>query len=512
MSRRIDIELTSSRPDGTWTWRAAGAREPKGVVDSTLLPADARVGQVLKAEAEIDLDGLSITSVTDPKGRSPRSGLLELIPSDKPFEAVTQQLARKERSDKPRRDRPRGDRPDRGDRPRGDRPDRGDRPRGDRSDRPERGDRPAGDRPRGDRRERPEGDRPARRTRPNFTPPPELPQRPKAKRLKPGRAHRNAVLAELPEAQRPVAERALQGGIPAVRQAISEQNAERRAQGLDEVPAAGLLSMAEQLLPKLRVAEWLDRADAAKSVIDDLDLRDLRSVVAAGDDPVVARDESTRELAAELKQALSSKQDKEMRLWLDDIDAAVGVGRVVRALKLSSQPPKAGTPFPSELAKRLAEATSGSLTADAPTERWVAVLEAAAFSPVRAQITATSRPEAPGDELLATVRRLGPLLPQVATLFGIEIAEGTAVPKPLRPTRPGQGPAAKKPSPPRRPTTAPAPAAPAPAAAPAPVEAEIATAPATDDHTPEVAQVTEEAPVTEEAAVQDAPSEAAADE
>jgi hypothetical protein len=114
--------------------------------------------------------------------------------------------------------------------------------------------------------------------------------------------------------------------------------------------------------------------------------------------------------------------------------------------------------------------------------------------------------------LLATVRRLGPLLPQVATLFGIEIAEGAAAPKPLRPTRPGQGPAAKKPAPPRRPTTAPAPAAPEPAAAPAPVEAEIATAPATDDHTPEVAQVTEGAPVTEEAAVQDAPSEAAADE
>jgi hypothetical protein len=116
------------------------------------------------------------------------------------------------------------------------------------------------------------------------------------------------VLADLPEAQRPVAERALQGGIPAVRQAINEQNTRLRAEGLDEVPAAGLLSMAEQLLPKLRVAEWLDRADAAKSVIDDLDLRDLRSVVAAGDDPVVARDESTRAIAAELKQALAAKQ------------------------------------------------------------------------------------------------------------------------------------------------------------------------------------------------------------
>ena len=32
MSSRIEVELTSQREDGTWTWRAAGARQPKGVV------------------------------------------------------------------------------------------------------------------------------------------------------------------------------------------------------------------------------------------------------------------------------------------------------------------------------------------------------------------------------------------------------------------------------------------------------------------------------------------------
>jgi hypothetical protein len=168
MSRRIDIELTSARPDGSWTWRAAGAREPRGVVDGALVPGGAKTGQVFKAEAEVELDGLTIVSVAGTKGSTPRSGLLELIPSDKPFEAVTQQLARRERSDRgdrgdrPRRDRPDGDRP-RGDRPGGDRP-RGDRPGGDRprSDRPG-GDRPGGDRPRGDRPagDRPRGDRPA---------------------------------------------------------------------------------------------------------------------------------------------------------------------------------------------------------------------------------------------------------------------------------------------------------------------------------------------------------------
>jgi hypothetical protein len=514
MSRRIDIELTSARPDGSWTWRKAGAKEPKGVLAGSLLPAGAAPGQVLRAEAEMELDGMTIISVTDPKGKTARTGLLELIPSSAPFEAVTQQLARRERGE-------RGDRRDRGDR--GDRPrrDRGDRPGGERGDRP-RGDRPGGDRgPRGERGDRPprdgeggerRGPRPERRGRPNFTPPPELPQRPKAKRLKPGRTHRNAVLAELPEAQRPVAERALQGGIPAVRTAVNEQNARLKAEGKEEIPAAGLLSMAEQLLPKLRVAEWLDRADAAKADLDELDLRDLRSVVAAADDPMVARDESTRELAEELKQALVTKQEKELQLWYGDIDAAIGVGRIIRALKLSSQPPKAGVRFPAELAKKLADAATASLTADSLSDRWSALLEAAAFSPVRTLVQPTAKPEQPSDDLLATVKRLGPLLPQVAALFGVEVREGAPAPKPLRPTKPAApakkaAPAPRPPAPPA--ATAPAvtaPDAPAPAAEEAPaVEAPAAEAPAAEAPAADGAPAAEEALAAEAAA--DTPAE-----
>jgi hypothetical protein len=259
--------------------------------------------------------------------------------------------------------------------------------------------------------------------------------------LKPGRAHRSAVLADLPEEQRPVAERALQGGLPAVRQAVNEQNIRLRAEGKPEVPAAGLLSMAEGLLPRLRVAEWLDRAEAAKADIDDLDLRDLRSVVAAGEDPMVARDESTRAIANELKTALAAKQESELRLWFEDIDAAISVGRVIRALKLSSQPPKAGVRFPTDLALKLATATTANLTPEALPDRWIAVLEAAAFSPVRAQVTPTAKPTQVTDELLATVKRVSSLLPQIAALFDVEVTQRAVAPKPLRPTRPA---AAKK--------------------------------------------------------------------
>ncbi len=229
-----------------------------------------------------------------------------------------------------------------------------------------------------------------------------------------------------------MAELALQG-LAAVRQRLREDNARLRAEGKPEMPEAAVMKMAEDLLPRLRVADWLDRADAAKRQLDHLDLRDLRSVVAASEDPLVARDESTRVLAAELKESLLAKQEEELALWLSDVEAALDVGRVVRALRLSSQPPKAGVPFPPALAHRLGEATTAALAPTDAPERWIAVLEAAAFSPVRTHVTPTSPPEQTNDDLRATVKRLGPLLPQVAAIFGIEVPANAHIPKPLRP-------------------------------------------------------------------------------
>ena len=63
MSRRIEIELTSARPDGTWTWRVAGAKQPKGTLDGSLLHPGCKVGDVLRADAEFELDGTVITAV-----------------------------------------------------------------------------------------------------------------------------------------------------------------------------------------------------------------------------------------------------------------------------------------------------------------------------------------------------------------------------------------------------------------------------------------------------------------
>jgi hypothetical protein len=280
----------------------------------------------------------------------------------------------------------------------------------------------------------------------------------------------------LPEAQRTVAERVLQGGIPAVRQAVKEQNDRLRGEGKEEIASQNLLDMAERLLPKLRVAEWRDRAEAALKDVELLDLRDLRSVVVASDDPVVARDETTRSLATQLREALVTKQEREYRQWLDDILAALAVGRVVRALKLSSQPPKAGVPFPADVAAPLVAAASAALTPLEPQERWVALLEAAAFSPVHTAVAVQAAPAAVGPELAATVKRLAVLLPQVATALGAELPPpGTSAPKPLRPTRPGEPRRGTRPGTPdtKRPATKPVPKPPVEAPVDAPVDAPV---------------------------------------
>jgi hypothetical protein len=398
MSRRIEIELTSKRSDGQWTWRAAGAREPKGLIGDALVPADSKVNDVLRAEVETDLDGTRVLSVLVAKQRAEKTNVLSLLPSEKPFEGVTSQLRKKERrGPSDRRGRTRRDH--------------------------------------GGREAKADGSD-ARPRRPFFETPPELPQRPKLKRLKAGRARIEVVLADLPEAQRAIAERVLSGGIPAVRAAVAEQNAQAVKEGKEKVPAEGIVTLAENLLPRLRVAEWHDRAEAAKAMVDELDLRDLRSVVVAAADPVVARDETTRLLAEELKTALARRQEEETKNWLEDVQAATSVGRVVRALKLSSQPPKAGVRFPPELATQLSALATSSLTADAPADRWIALLEAVAFSPVRSMVAPSAPAQTVTDELKTTVLRLAVLIPQVAALYGITADPKSPTPRPLRPTRP----------------------------------------------------------------------------
>ena len=412
MSIRLDIELTSTRPDGAWTWRKAGAKLPKGELDGTVLPSGAKVGDVVRAEAEQAIDGIEIVSVLAPKAqRQERHERIELIGSQRPTELVTTTLAPKGRG----RDGDRGrDRGDRGDRPRRDGAPGGPRGTGDRS----RGDRPGGDRPRADR--------------PGGPPRTQRPERPKPKRLRPARTHRSAVLNELPPEQQVLAEQVLQGGVPAVRQAIAQQNTTNREKGLPEVHGDELVALAERLLPQLKAAEWQDRADAAIAVLEELDLRDLRSVVVAAD--TGARDEESRATATTLREALTRRVEAEHREWLDELSATLGEGRVVRALRLSSRPPKAGVPLPGDLGNRLKDAAAAALSPDAFADRWATVLDALAFSPVRVAVVPVGVPDPLTEEFKKAVAPYVARVPHIAELLGIDPA---TAPKPPKRTRPG---------------------------------------------------------------------------
>jgi len=430
MSRRIDIELTSTRPDGSWTWRAAGAKQPKGDVDGSMLPGDSKVGDVLKVDVEKFLDGMNVVAVLPSQRPRIEPTRIDVVGTRRNEELVTSTLVEK----RGKRDGDRGPRPDGDRRPRGDRPARPDgdrRPRTDRPARPEGGartDRPA--RPEGgartDRPARPEGGarpdrrgprpegasaRPPRRERP--APPPVA----KPARLRPARVHRTAVLAELPEEQKPIAEQLLRGGIPGVRQAIEKQNEAARAMGQPEVRADSLLAFAEQILPRLRAAEWRDKADAALAGIDEIDLRDLRTVVVAAD--AAGRDDETREVAQKLRDGLGARVDGEHAKWLAELTELVGDGRTVRALRLSSRPPKAGAPLPAELTERLAASATAGLTAEITQDRWATLVDAVAFSPVRLVVNPLGVPATVGDELKATIERIGSRVPQIAEMFGV---------------------------------------------------------------------------------------------
>ena len=404
MSRRLDIEITSLS-DERFTWRVSGAKQPKGEAAASLLPEGTKIGDELKADADFTIDGIDVLAIATPKRERKEPQRLELIAKD-PTDLVTTKLAAKGGGG-------RRDRDERGGGRRRDRDGRGARREGGRD----------GEGPRG----RGRGDRPHRPA------PPEVPTRPKAKRLRAGKTHRNAVLAALPDEQRPVADQLVAGGLPAVRTAIKEQNETNKAEGRPEVKPGPLIGLAEQLQEQLRTAEWRDRAEAAVAQADEVDLRDLRSVVVAGD--TAANDEETRALAGQLRDALNSRVETEQAAWAEEISALIQAGRVIRALRVSSRSPKAGAPLPGDLATRLATAVVDSVDENMTDDRWGALLDALAFSPVRALVELDHIPEKPSEELLNTLRAVAARLPELARKFGVD--PSTAPKNPPRRRRPG---------------------------------------------------------------------------
>ncbi len=448
VGRRIEIELTSSRPDGTWTWRAAGARQPKGVLDVGLAPEGAKPGDVLRVEADFELEGIVVTSVVaskeEPKANPNRIEIIGSGSSDQP--GVTTQLVGKA----PRR--PRGDDhgPASSTRSRGSErsasaPDRApgasrrsqgardgqagrDGRSGERSG-PQRGTdvqsrRPGGSQTRGPRRGTSEATSAARRSADRRQPGGAdsaatrgAPRR-TSNRLNPSMRHRKAVIDSLPSEQHPIAEELLRGGIPALRAALHLEREKAVAEGRVPPNTDELLALAERVLPRLRAATWRDRADAALASAETVSLRDLRSVLASAD---VARDEESRAAVASLTEVLDRRVAGAKEAWLAEIAGLLDEGKVVRALRVSARTPDPSLSLDAAVAERLTEATSAALSPKTRSDVWVAVMEAAAESPVRRGVTPSGLPETASPELRKTAHQMSGRIPGLARLLGVTI-------------------------------------------------------------------------------------------
>jgi len=462
MSRRIDIELTSRREDGSWTWRAPGARQPRGSLEGGLLPPSAKVGDVLRAEADFDLEGITVVAVQAPRPEESNGGpeRIEVVGSGRDkVDGVSVVLApggRRPRDDAEHERRPRRAAGERGAgrggprRPPGgpggagrdERPDRTRAARPPDSGRPER----AGNgRPAGGRAARggtePRGTEPrgteARNTEPRPSQPRlsqprggaersserrggrDEPRRERPRRPEAVTTHRNAALAALSPEQIPVAEQLLRGGIPSVRQAIDEQNARARAEGRAEVSPEPLLRMAEELQPRMSLATWKDRAVSLRGAGRDAPLREMRSVVAGAS--TVTLDDEARELVAGLRQALDTRVTALRETWLARIVTALDDGRVADALRVTARPPEPAVRVPAELAVRLAEAAGTAMAPTVGEEAWTDLLDAVVKSPVRRTVKPVGLPPDPSAALVTAARQAAGLVPELARLLGLPI-------------------------------------------------------------------------------------------
>ena len=440
------------------------------MLDAALLSSEAKPGDHLSAEAEVDIDGILISAVAQPKSRSGKDDgeRLEIIGGSNAG-GVTTQLAKKgkksrRQGDRNRDDSDRGDRGDRGrgDRGRGDRGDRGrdDRTRGDRDDsagddadnkrrkrNPRSGDSAGGERSGrrseggSDRRSEGGSDRRSgrgsdrrsdgrsgrgsdrrsdRSTRHSAASKDEedLPRTPKAPRLRPRQAHRKEFIESLPAEQQVLAEQLQKGGIAAVRDEIKAQNEQAEKSDGKKIKAEELLALSEKLLPKLREAEWRDRADAALAGIDKTDLRDIRAVLVAAED--FARSREARELTEQIRTQMAARLDRSQTEWHDELRKVVAAGRVVRALRLSSHPPKPGVPLPPDLAKDLTEQANAALGTGNSQQRLAVVLDAVAYSPIRPYVVLSNVPTTPEADLVEAVTKIATRIPEIAKQLGIE--------------------------------------------------------------------------------------------
>jgi hypothetical protein len=433
MSRKLDIEITSVNGDAA-TWRAAGAKQPKGVVPTSLLGGEVSVGTVYRAEIEQFMEGVEVLSVAPPKSASPldpRNERLAIkVPEHKgaDVQVIYAQKGRNRRGD----DEGRGRDDDRRGKGAGERSERRGPPKARTPRATTEGERPARDR--SERAARPTG-RPGAERRPSRPAGPVAPPV--------TTTFRNAFLATLSPEQLPVAEQLLRGGMPAVRQAVADQNRTATSQGRPTINAEVIDRIAEELLGRSNLAFWKDRAAGGLSVVKELRLRDLRAIVTSA--KTVMLDDEGRAQLKELSTALTTRVEALRKEWTEKLDKAIEADDALEALRLSTRTPDPTTRVSSEAATKIAALASAALTAEASPSLWRQLVELAAESPMRRLIKPTGIPADEAARELA-VKSAGSI-PELAKLLGMKVPPP---PPPSRSPRPARPPRTSRPSATRR--------------------------------------------------------------
>lgn len=417
MSRRIEIELTSNKGDGTWTWRAAGAREPRGLISADMIPKGAGISSVFTAEVQSDMDGIAVLAVIETEDTRTAPETIEVLGTGKRSSGVNFKGGGR------RRGKGRGDGFGSGGFG-GDGFGKGQPRQKQQGGRRKGGSRGAGQ------------DRPAR--------------------LRPARVHRKKWLASVPPEHAALAEQIASGrgianekggvaemdngsekggaaekggteennsasenGAASEKNSISEGDSVTERDSPSEKGSLSNKDVAAKLLSEYRMAEWRDRADLVLSNFEKIDLAEIRMLVADAD--VCARTPETRSQAEEARQKLGERTERQHGEWLADLATNLSEGRVLRALRMSGQPPKAGVPLPLDLVKWLTTATADILTPEAQPDRWEITLQALAVSPVRRLVRPSQPPAVVSPDLTEAVKDLSLRFPQIAALFLDEV-------------------------------------------------------------------------------------------
>ena len=370
MPNRLDIEITSQSTESSYTWRSAGAKEPKGTIKASLLPSGVAIGDVLKVEADFMIDGIEITAVLPQKIKKDGPELLELLGTGNETAGVTTSLVKKSSNRKRRKDGRVGSK-----------------------------NKQAKDR----KQSRSSKAKTERKDRKPY-------RSPRGKRLKPSKKYRNEYIESLPELQKPIAKELSGSTIPNLRRTIEKMD-------LPEGFPDALLDYAENLNQQLKMAEWMDKATAVESNIENIDLQDFRSVVASSARWAKSSDSIAIKERLELK--LNERIDQDHKKWLNSIEEALQEDKTVRALNLSSRSPKAGAQLPEAITTRLIEQANKALNAEATAHRWSIVVEAVALSPVRQKVIPGGLPTEISEELKQSIKKHGDRIPQIAKVFTV---------------------------------------------------------------------------------------------